>query len=183
MLDKILKSTIVKSFIKCAKSGKLNGHYNKNPLGMLESNEVIFSFWSEEYFDELDESSSLSLALLSILRHNSFSIGTELYIIFDQCGSLIEKMFLSALICACNNKEIGLAVYSEDKFPYFEDLLPYTSSLLHIHPSKKPVYPRSCFGHWNCEAVLPASLRSSSLRSIPYPAQAHWDTIGPTGFG
>jgi len=137
MLNKILKSSIVKSFIQCAKSGKLNGHYNSNPLGMLESNEVIFSCWSEEYFDELDESSSLSLALLSILRHNSFSIAAELDMLFDQCGSLIEKMFLSALICACNNREIGIAVYDKDKFPYFEDILPYTSSCLHIHPQEQ----------------------------------------------
>lgn len=137
MLKRIQTSSIVKSFIKFTKSGKLYGHYNDNPLGMLESDDVIFSCWSKAYFDELDESSCSALALLSILRHESLSIACHLDMVFDQCGSPIEKMFLSALICACNNKEIGLSLYSDDRHPYFENLAPQASSCLHIYPQEQ----------------------------------------------
>lgn len=137
MLERIQESSIVRSFVNCAELGKLYGHYSRNPLGMLESDEVIFSCWGETYFHEIDESSCSSLALLSILRHESFSIACTLDVLFDQCESPIERMFLSALICACNNKEIGIAVYSDERYPQFENLPPYTSSCLHIYPQEQ----------------------------------------------
>jgi len=51
MLNKIRNSSIAKSFVKSAESGKLNGHYNTDPLGMLDSDKVLFSCWSENFFD------------------------------------------------------------------------------------------------------------------------------------
>lgn len=137
VLNKILTSSLAKSFIKCAESGKLNAHYNPNPLEMIDYEKLLFNLWSEEFFDDLDESSSYILALLSILRHESFSTACDLEQLFDQCGSPIEKMFLSALICACNNKEIGLSLYSEERCPHLEGLPVYTDSCLHIYPQEQ----------------------------------------------
>ena len=137
MLERILTSSLAKSFIKCAKSGKLDAHYNKNPLGMIDYENVVFSLWGENFFEDLEESSSYALALLSILRHQSFDTACGLDYLFAQCGSPIEKMFLSALICACNNNEIGIALYSEERHPSFEDLPVHTTSCLHIYPQEQ----------------------------------------------
>lgn len=137
MLNRILKSAIAKSFIKCAKSGKLNGPLNHTLLEMLDSDKVLFSLWKDEFFDDLDESYSYAIAVLSILRHESFKIAVDLDMIFEQCQSPIEKMFLSALICACNNKGIGISLYSEENVPHFEDILSFASSYLLIYPQKQ----------------------------------------------